>query len=66
MTTEQQAEIRLRDLDGLGEIRVTAWTVDGQRIFRFATHHDGDDEPGEVFDLPADSAYRLAIAMLAL
>lgn len=61
MTTTE--EIRLRDVDGLGEIRVTAWTTDGRRTFRFAIHGDGEEEPNEVFDVSAEDAAQLAMGI---
>lgn len=57
-------EIHLRDLDGLGEIRVTVWRTGDAVAFRFAIHDDdGGGEPRETFDISAEDAVRLAMGI---
>lgn len=61
MTTGGLREIRLPDVDGLGEIRVTVWSGEGGQTFRFAIHDNADDEePSQTIDVSADDMARLA------
>jgi hypothetical protein len=57
---DDRREIRLRDLDGLGEIRVGAWTDRGCLTFRFAVYADPeDDEPRDMIDVSSEDTLQL-------
>jgi ssDNA-binding replication factor A large subunit len=62
---DDRQEIRLRDLDGLGEIRVTVWTDGADHTFRFALYADPeDDDPRDTIDVSAEDAKHLASGIL--
>jgi hypothetical protein len=61
---DERQEIRLRDVDGCGEMRVTVWRTGEDMTFRFAIHSDADDdrEPSDVLDVSAEDVMQLVMA----